>query len=207
MGLDVTVVVATYGDGAWIDLARERAIPSAKLAGAPVVHSHGPSLHEARNRGAATCSTEWLCFLDADDELSPDYFGQMEKGTADVRAPMALYIEKGRERLWQPRVAGHTHDCVAECLRDGNWLLVGSVVRRELFDAAGGWKDYPWSEDWSTWIRCWKAGGTFELVRDAVYRAHVRRDSRNRGATRKARLEAHWQIHREEFPELYEEAA
>jgi glycosyltransferase involved in cell wall biosynthesis len=206
MSFSVSVVIGTFGDSSWADLARERALPSA-LDQAYAVHAHRDTLAEARNAGLASVETEWCLVLDADDELEPGYVEAMGRGTADVRGPMARYVRAGHERLWQPRVAGHTHDCAAECLRDGNWLLIGAAVRTELLRRAGGWKDYDWSEDYSTWIRCWKAGGTFELIPDAIYRAYVRRDSRNRGATREAKLAAHEQIHRDEFPELYEEAA
>lgn len=204
--MDVTVVVGTFGDPAWRDLAYSRAIPSVP-ENVPVIHRHGSTLAQARNEGLALVTTEWVIFLDADDELEPGYIEAMERGTADVRGPLARYIRGAQQKLWQPRVAGHQHDCTAECLPDGNWLLVGATVRTELLRRAGGWRDYPWSEDWSTWIRCWKAGATFELIRDAIYRAHVRLDSRNRGATQEARLAAHQEIHRAEFPELYEAAA
>jgi hypothetical protein len=35
------------------------------------------------------------------------------------------------------------------------------------------------------------AGATFEAIPAAIYRAHVRRDSRNRGASQAAKLTAH----------------
>lgn len=198
--MDVTIVVATFGDESWAELARERAIPSAE-AQAPCVHVHGGSLAASRNAGLAIVSTEFVVFLDADDELEVGYVEAMSRGSADVRGPIARYVEDARERLWQPRVWGHEHDCEAECLRDGNWLLIGSAVRTELLRRAGGWRDFPWSEDWDTWIRCWKAGATFELVPDAIYRAHVRRDSRNRGASQDEKLAAHEAIYQANFAE------
>jgi glycosyltransferase involved in cell wall biosynthesis len=204
--VDVTVVVATFGDETWERLADERAVPSAEPQ-APVIRAHAENLSAARNLGLSQVETEWVVHLDADDELEPGYVDAMETGTADVRGPMAHYIGPGRDHIWQPRVSGHQHDCAAECLEQGNWLLIGSAVRTDLIREAGGWREYPWSEDWSTWIRCWKAGGSFELIRDAIYRAHVRPDSRNRGATRQAKDDAHWEIHRAEFPEQYQEAA
>ncbi len=204
--MDVTIAIATFGDPSWRELANDRARPSAIAAGADVVAAyHGDSLHEARNELLEQARTEWIVYLDADDELEPGYLQAMAAGTTDVRGPMARYVRGGRERLWQPRVAGHEHDCTADCLPAGNWLLIGSMVRTELLRAAGGWRDFAWSEDWDTWVRCWKHGATFELIRDAVYRAHVRPDSRNRGATQVERLAAHEAIHRANFPELHQE--
>lgn len=196
--MNVTICVGTFGSDDWYDLARERAVPSG-LEQAPVVHAHRDTLAEARNAALASVESEWVVHLDADDSLDPGYVAAMAKGTADVRGPMALYVTQGGERLWQPRVAGHHHDCTADCLPHGNWLLVGAAVRTEIIRKAGGWRDWSWSEDWDTWLRCWKVGATFELVRDAIYRAYVSPQSRNRGATQADRLAAHKAIHEANF--------
>ena len=90
--MDVTVVVATFGDVSWCDLADQRAIPSAEAHGVPVIHSHGNDITDARNHGLSLVETEWVCFLDADDELGRRYFDQMALGTADVRAPACVAI-------------------------------------------------------------------------------------------------------------------
>jgi GT2 family glycosyltransferase len=196
--VEVTVCVGTYGDASWVDLAR-RAIRSAEPQ-ATVIHRHGTSLAQARNEALALVETEWVIHLDADDELEPGYVEAMSRGTADVRGPLVRYMVNGEQRnLWQPRVFNHHHDCTADCLPDGNWLVIGSAVRTELLRKAGGWREFAWSEDWDAWLRCWKAGATFELVPDAIYRAHVRPDSRNRGATEEAKLAAHQEIYEANF--------
>lgn len=193
--MDVTVVVATYGDEAWMDLARQRAVPSARAQGVPVKMAHVASehgLHQARNDGLAMVDTEFVCFLDADDELEPHYFERMEGVTADLRAPSVRYMVDGRpNRLWMPQVPGHRHACVGECLRDGNWLVIGTVARTEVVRNVGGFKDWPLYEDWDLFLRCYLAGATVAAVPRAVYRAHVRKDSRNRAPDRDARLDAH----------------
>jgi hypothetical protein len=190
--VDVTVAVATFGDVSWRHLAEQRAIPSAEALGVPVVTCHADTLHDARNWALAQVDTEWVCHLDADDELEPGYFEAMAAGTADVRAPSVRYVRRHRLREpGMPAVAGHTHQCVAECLVDGNWLVVGSLVRADLVREVGGWRDFDWSEDWDLWLRCHLAGASFEAIPEAVYRAHVRPDSRNRGASREKRLASH----------------
>jgi glycosyltransferase involved in cell wall biosynthesis len=199
--VDVTVAVATFGDDSWGRLARERAIPSAEAEGVPFVHAHGDTLAGARNAALAKVATEFVIHLDADDELEPGYVEAMARGTADVRAPVVRYVRNGRARsLWQPRVAGHTHDCEAACLRAGNWIVIGACAGTELLRSVG-WHDFDWSEDWATWALLAKAGASFELVRDAVYRAESRPMSRNRGADRTTRLEAHRVIEQFVWPE------
>ena len=205
--MDVTICVATYGDPHWIELAETRAVPSGQ-AQAPTVHLHGFTLHDTRNACLQLVRTPWVIFLDADDELEPGYVDAMAAGHADVRAPAVRYVRGQRESApYIPQVSGHRHDCAADCLPDGNWIVIGAAARTELVRAAGGFRDFSWSEDWDLWLRLHLAGATFERVPAAVYRAHVRRDSRNRSPSRAARLAAHEAIHRANFPHLYTAAA
>lgn len=190
--MNVTVAVATFGSPDWSNLARTRAIPSALDLNVPVVHIHGATLHEARNEALAAVTTEFVCFLDADDQLERGYFDAMATGTADIRAPAVRYVIGGTpqpERIM--RVAGHSHACTGDCLVDGNWIVIGAVARTERLRAVGGFRDFEWSEDWDLWLRCYQAGATVEQITGAVYRAHVRQDSRNRAPDRQQRLDAH----------------
>ncbi len=195
--MGVSVVTGTFGDEKWAQLAHDRAFKSVPPE-IPWIHSHEKTLHEARNKALNSVETEYVIHLDADDELSPNYVESMKKGEADVRAPIVCYIEGTRSRLWRPHVAGHRgHRCAAECLPYGNWVIVGAMARTQLLKDIGGWRDYQWSEDWAMWLGCYQAGATFEWCSDAVYRAHVRRDSRNRGQPRESRLESHRVIARD----------
>lgn len=198
--MDVTIAVATFGDRSWVDLARERAIPSAEQFGCRIVHVHADTLMAARNEALTQVDTEWVIHLDADDELEAGYIDAMAAGSADLRAPAVRYMQ-GRwpDPLRIPKVAGHQHDCVAECLREGNWLVIGTAVCAEMVRQVGGWRDFEWSEDWDLWVRCWLAGATVEALPDAIYRAHVRRDSRNRGASREVRSACHRAIYEANF--------
>lgn len=200
--MDVTVVVGTFGDDKWINMARKRAIPSGE-AQAPTVHVHLDTLARARNAGAEMADTEWLCFLDADDEIEPGYFDAMAAGTADLRAPLVRYVVGRRVPPPSNLVPdGWTPDY----LRDGNVLVIGTLIRRDLFLHVGGFKEWPLYEDWCLWQRCWLAGATFEVIDDAVYRAHVRYQSRNRAPGRDERERIHHEIRRANLPHLYEAA-
>lgn len=199
---DFTICIGTFGGNEWGRLAFERAMPSAEAQGCKVIHRHGKTLARARNDALALAGTEWVVFLDADDELADGYIEALAGGTADVRGPIAEYIGPGsRRRRWQPRVAGHQHDCSAGCLPDGNWLLIGAAVRRDMALSVGGFREFEWSEDWDLWLRCFKAGASFELIPDAIYQAHVRSDSRNRRPARATKLAAHRAIYEANFNE------
>ena len=192
--MDLTVCVATYGDPSWIDLAETRAIPSALQTGAAVAHYHHiDSLHAARTQLLNAVATPWVCFLDADDELEPGYVARMAEAPTDIRVPAVRYVVDTEQRTTGahiPRVAGHRHDCTGACLPLGNWIVIGAVVRTELAQTVG-WREWACYEDWDFWLRCWQAGATVARVPMAVYRAHVRADSRNRAGTPEQRLETH----------------
>jgi cellulose synthase/poly-beta-1,6-N-acetylglucosamine synthase-like glycosyltransferase len=193
--VEVTVCLGTYGDSRWAELALKRAVPS--IGDGPWVHVHAKTLAQARNEALANVQTPWVCFLDADDELTPGFFDHMARGTADIRVPSVSYVVKGRARLAHvPRVFRHRHrrGCQPECLRDGNWLVIGSVARTDLIRDVGGFREWPVYEDWDLWLRCYLAGGTFQVVPKAIYRAHVSPDSRNRSANRRTRGKAHADI-------------
>jgi glycosyltransferase involved in cell wall biosynthesis len=150
-------------------------------------------LHDARNDALELVDTEWICYLDADDELESGYFEAMAAGTADVRGPAVRYVQGGIavSPAGMPRVWGHTHLCEGTCLTAGNWLVVGSLVRADLVAKVGGWRDFPIYEDWDLWLRCYLAGATFEACPAAVYRAHARWGSRNRAPSQAEKLAAH----------------
>lgn len=206
--MDVTVVVATFGARQWLDLAVERATRSAEAQGVPVIYVHGLTLRGARNAGLAQVETDHVVFLDADDELSPGYLEALSAGTADIRVPSVVYVRDGhREPPVMPRVVGHHHACTADCLPEGNWIVIGAMARTELLRGIGGFEDFSWCEDWACWARCSTAGATFEAIPAAQYIAHVRDDSRNRAATGQAKAAAYQQIHRAVWPELYEAEA
>jgi hypothetical protein len=191
---DVTVAVATYGDPSWLALAGARAIPSARAQGVPVVSVHADSLHAARNACLDQVQTERVILLDADDELEPGYINAMAVGTADVRAPRVRYVRPGgaASPAVMLRVSGHDHpQCCGDCLAWGNWVVIGAMVRTDLLRKVGGFEPWPLYEDWAAMARMWQAGATFEPIPRAIYRAHVRRDSRNRAPGRAARLAAH----------------
>lgn len=193
--MDVTVAIATFGAPEWVQLAHKRAIPSAEAQGVPVIHRHGTSLAQARNEALGLVETEWVIHLDADDELTPGYIEAMERGTADLRAPAVSYVRRYHQPrpAGMPKVAGHTHECTAECLREGNWLVIGTAVRAAMAREIG-WREYACYEDWDFFQRCWLAGATVEAIPDAVYRAHVRFDSRNRAPDIRFKNRVHHEI-------------
>lgn len=198
--MEVTVCVGTFGDPDWTRLAQRRAVPSAERQ-APVIHVHGKTLADARNAAIEQATTEWIVCLDADDELAPGFIAAMRAAEhlGDLLGPAVSYVRNGR--------AGRPKVWPQQDLRDGNHLVIGTAVRRELILGVGGFQSWPLYEDWAVWQLCAKAGAAVVSVPEAVYIAHVRRESRNRAPSREERLYWHHEIRRANYPELYEAAA
>ncbi len=192
--MNVSVIVATYGDIKWSRLAQERALPSIPdTLGVQVIEHHAPldTLAHVRNTGASVAHNEWLCFLDADDELEPGYLDAM----ADAFLMGAITTD------WSPllvprvrRVYGPGNAAAPEIPNKGGWprvneCVVGTLVKADLFRAVGGFRDFTdrgrrilMYEDWDLWLRCWNSGAQLVYVHEAIYREHVAATGRNTNA-------------------------
>jgi glycosyltransferase involved in cell wall biosynthesis len=192
-------VIASYGDREWHSLALTRAYPSALDQGAHEIvvgHDDEVSIAQVRNALAEKTTGDWLCFLDADDELADGYLDAMARvgGEKVLLTPRVQKIIKGRARplTFYPEVP----------LDQANWLVIGTLLRRDLFMEVGGFSDYPHGfEDWSLWAKCWKAGARVVRVPRAIYRQHVNPQSKHRLGWRDRRwqVETHNRVRQELF--------
>lgn len=186
MKSDVTVIIPTFGDDpVWRQMAFRAAASAANQTYEPQeivrVH-HADSLHEARNAGAAQAETEWLIFLDADDELDPRYVEAMfAKDHGDIRRPATLGVVEDVEDDEPVMIE-------AKDLLHTNYIIIGAMCRRDQFMAVGGFNDYPVLEDWDLWLRMVHNGSEVVDVPDAIYRVHVRPGSRNQDVAQHGKI-------------------
>lgn len=185
----IEVIVATYGDPAWLTLARERALPSVFRAGFDCVtqiHLEDGTLALARNVAAGRSVAEWLCFLDADDELASGYALEMLTACELVKVGRGL---RPANRLLVPAVQYRGSDGsykgqpgipnIERPITELNHGVIGTVVPRWLFSKVGGFRELPLYEDWDLWLRCIRKGAALDYVDNAVYMAWQSRDGRN----------------------------
>lgn len=157
----ISIVMATYND-LWLAQNQQkiqvalRSATSQTLDDVEVIRTHHDTLHEARNEGARKAKGSRLVFLDADDWLDLDFCEKIVE-PEDVLQPLTKYKDAPGSAIGtmasylEPRAD----------LLDGNHLIVGCPVKRDLFLDVGGFDDWPVYEDWALWLKMRKAGATF----------------------------------------------
>jgi len=175
----ISVIIATYNDQ-WVTDHRfdiEWSVRSAAQQhdlSTEVVRIHRDTLHEARNEGALKAKGSRLVFLDGDDWLEPD-FTQLIVEPEDILQPRTRFWTKATNEFTPPEYIAPRAD-----LLDGNHLIVGCPVNRQLFLDVGGFDDWPIYEDWALWLKMRKAGATFGKT-SGVYNIQTQPQGRNAG--------------------------
>lgn len=195
--MDVTIIIGTYGDeavwGVWaqtaVESARQQSVQS------EILHVHAPTLAQARNVGASEAKGKWLVFLDADDTLDEKYVENMLSAAEPktLMQPATLGVVDGREDPFPVVIEP------AASLLDRNHMVIGTMLERDLFIDAGGFREWSMYEDWDLWLRCWINGATWKPVPGAIYRVNVRTDGRN-NQSRDAQVAVYNQIRNELMP-------
>lgn len=183
---DVTVVVPTIpGRDALLHRALESVRAQTARASAYVLYDlDRDGAHVTRNRALDYIDTEWICWLDDDDELLPDHVQTMLDGAnesgADLiytyaefvgdRDPLAVKISE--TLIPEPVNVPWTADTERSLREFGNFIPVTNMVRVSAMRAVGGFPapgsfgDYTSGdcEDYGLLLRLLDAGFTFHHV-------------------------------------------
>jgi glycosyltransferase involved in cell wall biosynthesis len=136
-----------------------------------------------RNRAAFAADTEWVAFLDDDDEMDPHHIRtcveHAEKTGADLVFPWHRILRYGKEvpDLFGQR--GIEDANIPSELEKMNFIPITLIVRTELLKDVGGFPD-PNSEEWplssATDYGCWKrllrAGARFSHINEVTWTWH-----------------------------------
>jgi GT2 family glycosyltransferase len=149
----------------------------------------------ARNRAIAASRAPLIALLDGDDQYRPDY---LERMVATIRAAPDLGLvscdatytgQPSREgRRFSEYHAQAGAPTLAALLDRRFNVFVAAIMRRETFEAAGGFDEsLPGAEDFDLWIRILEQGWRVAQVPEplAIYR---RRPGSLSSATRQLRL-------------------
>ena len=145
-----------------------------------VVHTAHRGLPAARNAGIARASGQFLCMLDADDRLEPTYLERSlaafdeDEGLAFVSHWFRAFGDETWD--WTPA------DCSLPALLQANTVNGAALVRREAFDAVGGFDESmrDGCEDWDFWISVLEHGYRGRILAEFLFRYRRRPDSMSR---------------------------
>jgi len=201
----ISLLISSFGDSRFEMLGQNRALRSVIDQGfheVLILHEPEMTLAEVRNSNAARATGDYLCNLDADDQLAPGFADAMQASLALLPADsdhlLTPAIRYGADRQFStPRFWPEVD------ITTGNWMVVGTLVSRRMFESVGGWDEYGIYEDWALWAKCMKAGAVAVMVPDAHYMVHVSANSRNRGNSQRKFRYWRQKIGSDIWPDLY----
>jgi hypothetical protein len=118
----------------------------------------------ARNEGAKNATGDYLLFLDADDELAPDYIEKTIKEVGEVVYTDIQFIGDANFINSQP-------DYTPEEMK--KWQVVPSscaLIDRHIWELVGGFDNKEIYEDWGFWLRVSQAGFDFKHIKEPLFR-------------------------------------
>jgi glycosyltransferase involved in cell wall biosynthesis len=136
-----------------------------------------------RNRAAFAADTEWVAFLDDDDEMDPNHIEvclrHAEKTGADLVFPWHRILRYGNPLpdLFPHR--GIADDKIVPELQKSNFIPITVLVRTSVLREVGGFPD-PESDEWplssGTDYGCWKrimrTGAKFSHINEVTWTWH-----------------------------------
>ena len=147
-------------------------------------------VHGARKAGFAGTTADVLCFLDADDELPPEY---LESGLAMFTEPNTAVVYSDMQQFGEDsQLVTYPDEYDPSALQRANFIHAGSLVRREALMLSGvferSFDPNRTHGDWFLWRKVlrndWNA-----CKQEAVYRYRLH--------------ETNWTTHMQEFSEGY----
>lgn len=135
----------------------------------------------AYQTGLNLCATEWIIYLDADDELAPMYVE--ETWAAARRSGVPWVYTESHFVDDQGRVLHHERyqDFDTEELKRRNYIHSAALIRCDLIRQVGGWPAFERGEDWELWKRIAAQGAKAVLVKRPLLRYRQHGPSRNNG--------------------------
>lgn len=183
MSSDITVVICTI-DGRTELLQRAlRTVTTQTLSPETIVvsYDHDRLGHAGnRNKAMEKVTTEWVAFLDDDDELLPHHLETLYwvaiETEADLVYPWHQIMDIDGNPV--PDILHHWPEFNPEELRLNNYIPVTVLVRAEAVRSVGGFPlsgpGLPWwkCEDWGCWRKMLDAGYRFVHTPEVTWLWH-----------------------------------
>lgn len=139
-----------------------------------ILHGEQRGAAAAYQTALDRCKTDYIIFLDADDELAPDYVEKMLQ-TADARRVDWVYsdMEMIDERGVRIRMAEFPDKFSRAGIQKSNFIHASALIRADLARAAGGFRVCK-LKDWDLWKRVADLGAEAAKCPNTIlrYRQH-----------------------------------
>jgi glycosyltransferase involved in cell wall biosynthesis len=166
---DISVVIATIPIRAKMLRKALASVVLQTLQPAAIIveydHEHTGAA-ATKNRGLARVSSEWVAFLDDDDQFKPEHLEKLHEAQLDSGADVVYsmpYIPQAPGGIDPSGMRGAPFD--PDELRRRSYIQTTSLVRTKLIQSTGGFQlpkhavsDY---DDWGCWLALLDAGATF----------------------------------------------
>lgn len=152
------------------------AVDAATQRGIHVIRQNNQGVGAARNRGIQEARGAYICCLDADDRLRPQF---LEKAAAilDKHPEIAIvssYVQtfEGAHEIAQPS------QCRLPEMLFKNPIVASALFRRDAWQKAGGYAKLGVIEDWDLWISILEQGYRIHVIPEILFDYRIRPDSR-----------------------------
>jgi glycosyltransferase involved in cell wall biosynthesis len=136
-----------------------------------------------RNRAAVGATTEWIAFLDDDDEFDPHHIStclnHAEKTGADLVFPWHRVLRYGEPIDDVIPFRGIEDDRITSELENQNFIPVSVLVKTSAFRELGGFPEpnseewpHSFATDWGCWLRMARSGAKFSHINEVTWTWH-----------------------------------
>jgi predicted nucleic acid-binding Zn-ribbon protein len=148
--------------------------------GVRVVRTSNRGLPAARNTGIAATSGEFVCCLDADDRLRPNFLERSVRALDE--SPEMAFASHWLRTFGDENGEWRPERCDFPSLLDMNSVNGAALVRRHVVESVGGYDEsfVHGCEDWDFWISIVEAGHKGTIIPEVLFEYRRRAGSMSR---------------------------
>lgn len=149
------------------------------------VSNKNPGASSSRNLGASLAKSEYIAFLDDDDEWIKDKIGYQKKLVIEKKLhacfSQILIKYEGTSISYSTKTAGSENPKVDICIENFIGGTISSVIKKDLFVEVGGFDvNLPAREEYDLWIRLIHRNAKIGVVEMPLSIAYRSLHNRNR---------------------------